>query len=161
MPQSSAGSACRSLRCARGKTKRDLHPISTELRTHSCCRTPETPTNTDVELAYGLLRAGLGLNIVMHGLARLLGERDVRSETGPCVRESTATELVSLCFRGCLAVRRDPSGFTPTAGIEDTLGPGERMRIALRTHLRIVTSAGLGDHGAATGLLSFRARDEK
>src|SRR5271154_4375016 len=83
-------------------------------------------------------------------------ERDVRSETGPYVREGTATELVSLCFRGCLAVRRDPSGFTPTAGIEDTLGPGERMRIALRTHLRIVTSAGLGDHGAATDLHGHR-----
>jgi thiosulfate dehydrogenase [quinone] large subunit len=32
-----------------------------------------SPKNRDIQLAYGLLRATLGLNILMHGVARLLG----------------------------------------------------------------------------------------
>ena len=60
MPQSSAGSACRSLQCARCTAKRDLHPFLLNCEPSRVCQNSgEISKNRGIELAYGLLRVFL------------------------------------------------------------------------------------------------------
>jgi hypothetical protein len=152
MPQSSAGSACLSLAMRKAQNPTRPTPTSTDFAKPFMLKNSRTPTNTDVELAYGLLRAGLGLNIVMHGLARLLAGTGCSLGNWSLCSRKHRYRVGQSMFSGLPSRSSRPFWVYSSAGIEDTLGPGERMRIALRTHLRIVTSAGLGDHGAATDL---------
>jgi hypothetical protein len=71
MPQSSAGSACLSLAMRKAQNPTRPTPTSTDFAKPFMLKNSRTPTNTDVELAYGLLRAGLGLNISIPTIASL------------------------------------------------------------------------------------------
>ena len=89
-----------------------------------------TPANTDVELPYALLRATLGLNILMHGLARLVGGTGTFART--LVPMFAKTPLPSLSVYG----------FGVALPFVETL-LGLLLLVGLRTRWALVSGCGL------------------